>query len=87
MTDEKAYGMTVMMTTRVKRRMRTVGMMSLMSLLVMGLSSRSSLSPAGAFSLTEGAGVGSELNTWGGVETICQKYFSPPTSLILRLLP
>ena len=79
--------MTVRTTTRVKRRMRTVGMMSLMSLLVMGLSSVSSPWAAGGFSLTEGAGVCSVLKTWPGVETLGQKSLSPLTSLIFKVLP
>ena len=68
MTELKAYGMTVTMMNRVNRRMRTVGMMSLMSLLVMGLSSVSSPWTGGGLSLTEGAGACSELlSTWRGV--------------------
>lgn len=39
MTELKAYGMTVTMMNRVNRRMRTVGMMSLMSVQVTPLSS------------------------------------------------
>ena len=63
--------MTVRTTTRVKRRMRTVGIMSLMSRLVMGLSSVSSPWTGGGFSLTEGAGVCSELlSTWRVVERL-----------------
>ena len=60
-TEEKAYGMTVMMTRRVKRRMMRVGMMSLMSLLVTDLSPISSMT--GCLSLTAVAGVWSLLRT------------------------